>query len=403
MYIILIEKSGQNTMHNIIDKDDKMSKIGILTFHYSNNYGGVLQAEALYKTIVSLGYQAEIINYIPTSYKPQNILRNLGKRRILYELKTPLNFFKKIRIMNKYNKNITHKFNEYRQKNMKLSKQVNEDSLYSILNNYSKIIVGSDQVWNPSQRTSPIYFLDFKDKYSGYKYSYAADSTISTIDKNDKERIENSLSEFKSISVRNEHSKDFVEALLNKTPLIVSDPTLLYDFGSKKDNSVDTLENIKTSYILVYTLGEEIVGTNFEAIRMIKNKYPNYKVYSIKSTSRSFDLDTVSDKVFYDLDPSEWINLIKNASFMFTDSFHGVLFSLKYQIPFLSYYTEELRASRFIDLSKRYKIDTFIVQNVSEIGKKKSIEFTPDFNDIHEIIDKQNALSIDFLKDNLGN
>lgn len=59
-----------------------MNKIGILTFHYSNNYGGVLQALALQKVLQSRGYNVEIINYIPSRYNPSKITNSLGLKKI---------------------------------------------------------------------------------------------------------------------------------------------------------------------------------------------------------------------------------------------------------------------------------------------------------------------------------
>lgn len=373
-----------------------MGKIGILTFHYSNNYGGVLQAIALQNTLRGLGYDVEVINYIPKSYKPYNVIGNLGIRKNIFLNKLKnlniYNMAKKIKIMNKYCDSIINKFNIYRGKNMCLSEKVDEDSLLSILNNYSAIIVGSDQVWNPSQRKSPIYFLDFVDKYKGKKISYAADSTIKDVSNEDLSRMKKALSEFNYISVRNDHSNEFVKTVINKEVEIVADPTLLYDF-----ENVEKARDEEPEYILTYVLGKEINGSHNKAIEKIRNKYGNIPVYSIKIPTVNFDLSHFADKVFYDLNPDEWISMFRNAKFIYTDSFHGVLFSLKYHKPFLAYYTEKLRSTRFIDLGKRYDIDKYIVQNVSDIDDNKLLDILPDFNTIDKIIDLQKQSSLNFL------
>lgn len=59
-----------------------MKKIGILTFHYSNNYGGVLQCYALYSYLKSKNKNVEIINYIPSNYKNDSILHSTGLKKI---------------------------------------------------------------------------------------------------------------------------------------------------------------------------------------------------------------------------------------------------------------------------------------------------------------------------------
>ena len=379
-----------------------MEKIGILTFHYSNNYGGVLQAYSLHNTVKSLGYEVEIINYIPSNYKPYNVIgnlelkKNLDRKRIKeLNLSTIL---KKANIMNKYCNSIINKFNKYRDNNMNLSRRVDEYSLDSLLNEYSSIIVGSDQVWNPSQRKSHIYFLDFGDKYKGKKISYAPDSTIKDVSKEDLEHLKTALSEFHHISARNDHSYEFIKTVIHKEAEIVADPTLLYDF-----NNVENTKDKNEEYILTYILGKEIEGSHDTAIEKIRDKHGNIPVYSIKIPTMVFDLSSFADKIFYDLNPDEWINMFRNAKFVYTDSFHGVLFSLKFHKPFLAYYTEKLRATRFIDLGNRYGIDKYIVQNIAEIEDKQALHEKPDFKSIDKIIDLQRKSSIEFLKKSLSN
>ena len=267
---------------------------------------------------------------------------------------------------------------------MKLSRQVDENSLKKILKEYETIIVGSDQVWNPSQRKKPEYFLNFGDAFKGKKISYAADSTIKEIDDEDVENLRKLLMDFSFISVRNNHSYCFAKSLVDKEINVVADPTILYDF---KDFNIK--EENKEEYILTYILGKEIEGTHMKAIEKIKKIYGDLPVYSIKIPTMNFDLYDFADKEFYDLDPVEWLNIFRNARFVYTDSFHGVLFSLKYHKPFLAYYTEKLRATRFIDLGKRYDIEKYIVTNVEEIDKKRSLDVKIDFEIIDKLLEKQ--------------
>lgn len=367
-----------------------MSKIGILTFHYSNNYGGVLQALSLQKTIELMGFDTEIINFIPSYYRPILIRNTLGiNRNNLFNKKNfnLINLFRKYIIAKKYNKKITDKFNEFRKNEMKLSKQVDEVSIISILKNYDAIVVGSDQIWNPSQRKNREYFLDFGKYFTGKKISYSADSTLKEIDKDDFDKLRNNLLDFDYISVRNEHSFEFVYNVIGTKVDIVTDPTINYNFN------IDYKE-IKNSYILTYILGREIKGTNARAINKIKEVYGNLPVYSIIIPTMDFELPNYSDKIFYDLDPYEWLSMIKNATFFYTDSFHGVLYSLKYNIPFLAYYSEKLRSSRFIDLGMRYNIEKYIVQNIDEIDLKNSLRDKPDFQSINNLLYEHRQYSI---------
>lgn len=378
-----------------------MTKIGILTFHYSNNYGAVLQALSLQHTIELLGYDVEIINFIPSDYKPTNFIYNLGLRKNIFRNKLKdlnlIKIFKKVSIMKDHSRDITNKFDSYRSNEMQLSKKVDENSLNTILNNYDIIVVGSDQVWNPSQRTKIEYFLNFGETFQGKKISYAADSTIKEINNRDINDIRIALNDFSFISVRNEHSYSFVKSIIDKDVHIVADPTIIYDlqYNSSRD--------IKENYILTYVLGEEIRGTHYNALEKIKREYGNLPVYSIKIPTMNFELSNYADKVFYDLGPIEWLNLIKNANFVYTDSYHGILFSLKYHRPFLAYYTERMRATRLVDIGKRYGIEKYIVQSVEEIESIRSIEIKPDYKIIDDLLEKHKQYSLDFLIEALRN
>lgn len=387
---MLIRWCGRSNTRSV-----KMAKIGILTFHYSNNYGAVLQALSLQRAIELLGYDVEVINFIPSKYRPTNFINNLGLRKNIFKNKLKnldiIKIFKKFSIMKKYGNDITNKFDSYRSNEMQLSKKVDENSLNTILNNYDIIVVGSDQVWNPSQRTRIEYFLNFGDTFQGKKISYAADSTIKEIDSRDMDSLRRALNDFSFISVRNEHSNSFVKAITDKDVHVVADPTIIYDLQNISNR------DIKEDYILTYILGEEIKGSHDKALEKIKREYGNLPVYSIKIPTMNFELSNYADKVFYDLGPIEWLNLVKNANFIYTDSYHGVLFSLKYHRPFLAYYTERMRATRLVDIGKRYGIEKHIVQSVEEIESMRSIEIKPDYKIIDDLIEKHKQYSLNFL------
>jgi len=373
----------------------EMRKIGILTFHYSNNYGGVLQTVALQNTVKSMGYDAEIIHFIPKSYRPINtvdylsLVKNIIKGRP--DDPNIFNTIKKILIVKIHSNNIMLKFNSFKAREMKLSRRVDDDSIRAILDGYDLIVVGSDQVWNPSQRIRPEYFLNYGDEFKVNRISYAADSTIKEVEPEVVDSLRTALSRFCYISVRNEHSFEFVKAVTGKESEIVADPTILYEFQNT------TTKNDK-EYILAYVIGKEINGTHVKALEKIKQTYGALPVYSIKVPDMKAEPSGYADKVMYELGPEEWMNMLRNAKFVYTDSYHGVIFSLKYHTPFLAYYTEELRATRFLDIGKRYNIEKYIVKSVEEIDLKESLKKEPDFSLTDAVFKKQKEYSLEFLK-----
>lgn len=376
-------------------------KIGVLTYHYSTNYGGVLQCYSLYDYLMKCGYDVEVINFIPDNYNTR-VLSNIGFKSIFnngISFGDIRSLIQRVIIKLKYSKNLSNNFNLFREQNMKLSSRVNENQLESILKNYDFVIVGSDQIWGPGQRSLPHYFLGYQIE-TLKKISYAADSTISDVEDQYIEKLRAEIIDFKAISVRNQHSYDFVKRISDIEPKIVADPTLLIDFDNFK-HSLDNKLSDK-EYILIYTLGGELNGSNKKAIEKIKKEYGEIHVYSIINLDRKFSPCDYCDRVFYDINPEQWVSLFYNAKFIFTDSYHGTLFAIKYEKPFLAYYVEEIRRTRFDDIASRYKIDSFIVSNIEDIDKKGSLKKYPEFNRIHEIIEEQRTLSRQFLNDELN-
>jgi hypothetical protein len=318
-------------------------------------------------------------------------------RNIEIEDFSPRNFAVRVNAKRKYNKEITGEFDSFRNSYLGLSNQVNENNVHTILPDYRTIIVGSDQIWGPVERNRSIYFLGF-DEFKGNKVSYAADSTIAEVSEEHIDKLRRELGDFDRISVRNKHSQKFVETVIGEKPPIVADPTLLWDFNELGRGFMGDSD----PYILVYVLGKDINGSNRKAIEEIKRIYGNLKVYAIVIPTMKFNICDYADKVFYDLGPEEWLDMIRNATFVYTDSFHGTLFSLKFHKPFLAYYAEEMRATRFIDLAERYQIGRYIVSSVDEIEAKGSLLETPDFATIDQLIEEHRAFSIRFLEEALG-
>ncbi len=382
-----------------------MNKTGILTYHYSNNYGGVLQSYALYRFLRSFAMDVELIDYVPFSYRANSVMHNIltstGLRKnplnINLEDFIPRSFMKRVKVKIKYNMRIGRKFDLSRSLCLKSSIRVDESTINRVLPEYRTIIVGSDQIWGPFERNRQVYFLGFDD-FKGKKVSYAADSTTAEVSEEHFDKLRRELGDFDSISVRNEHSQKFVETVIGKKVPIVVDPTLLWDFNELGHGFMNDSE----PYILVYVLGKDINGSNEKAIEKIKRVYGDLRVYAVVIPTMKFNICDYADEVFYDLGPEEWLDMIRNAAFVFTDSFHGTLFSLKFHKPFLAYYAEQMRATRFIDLGKRYQIERYIVNSVDEIDTKGSLLQTPDFVAIDQNIEEHRAFSILFLEDTLG-
>lgn len=383
-------------------------KIGILTFQHATNYGAVLQLYGLYQQILLMGYDVEVIDYIPPWYVRKSLKETLRAAGIRDLKKNPTianvrMFFRRFIVTSEYQETYIIGFEQF-VKSMKLSDRCTDKDWREILCRYDIIIVGSDQVWNRMNQERNVYFLDIATEESPKidktfkKISYAADSTTDAVDKRYVDKLRRELSDFDAISVRNPHTQRFVYKILGRNPIVVPDPTVLYEYDSIIDD-----ENAKnTPYILAYVLGAPINGGHKQALNKIKEKYgdiPIIQVVMIRQYGFTI-LDEATEKR-YNCRPDEWVTLIKNANCVYTDSYHCIMFALKYHVDFIAYYSSEERAERLIDMKVRYKLENKIVGSVEEMLATNSIEQTIDFNYVDEKFKEEKNIGENFLKTQL--
>ena len=289
-----------------------MKKILIFTINTDDNFGNRLQNYAVQETFKKYNLMAETV--------------------------LNCHHLTQIRYLIKYPKKIAKKFLFFRPKFARHNKFVNFDKKYikkskyniyknnipkKILQEYDYYITGSDQVWNPNfGRTSDIDFLTFlpKEKRNAISASFG----ISDIPETYKEKYKKNLSEMNLISVREDRAKEIIEELTGRKDVeVLVDPTMLltaneWDKIAKKPTKLK-----KKKYILNYYLGEMS-----EERKNIINKVAkenNCEIINLMDERNSL----------YASGPSEFLYLIKNAFLVCTDSFHGVVFSIIYNTPFI--------------------------------------------------------------------
>lgn len=363
-------------------------KIGILTFHFGINYGGVLQCYGLQQYLESIGHCVEIINFIPPGFRYRSPISEIISRHVSFEKFRYA--IKKIQYAGLQKK----EFEVFRKKYLKLSCMYDLKKLGEISTDYDAVIVGSDQVWTPSYHACGAYFLSPLVNYSGKRVSYAPCCAINTLIDENVVKLKRSLQKFSHISVRNTETQCFVKRLTGENPPLVVDPVMLWDF----DRLIYKKPLIKEKYVLTYILGNEIDGGHQKIVQRIRKKYKDTKIVSIILTENHPKLFSWADKVYWHSSPQEWLNLFYNASFVYTDSFHGVLFSIKFKKQFVAYYAEKLRASRFIDLARRYNLESHIVKSVEDFENKNTIHSTIDYTALAVLFDRDIDLSKKYIE-----
>ena len=368
-------------------------KAGIVTFHYGDNFGGVLQALATQLVFESCGLDTEIINYIPISHhrrlrfwKGWGLGRNGFDRRV----------FQARYIRLRYERAISRKFESYRQLHMMRSQEVSDLLGFQEINrNYDILVSGSDQIWHLERST--IYFLDTSTGFEGKKISYGSccgHSAQSDAEAQDKRRL---LEDYSMISVRNKFSADVIQSLTGRQPTVVADPTMLLDMKGLESEFKLPFDK----YILLYCLGKEIDGTHRRMIQEIRRRMGDIPVVAVVASSHKPQRIAAANQTYYAIDPGEWLTLIRGASFIYTDSFHALLFAIRYDVPALAYYKEAQRAERLLDFAARSRVEAYVTDSVDRAVKSEGWEL-PYALEVKENIAKHVSESKQFLKDALS-
>lgn len=296
-------------------------KVGILTFHRALNYGAVLQALGLVKTVEKLGKEATIIDYrcktIEDDYKNIKIEKGSVIKDIVNSM---LSYSTRKRKKNS--------FRMFCNNNLNLSSKAyySKEDLLKLNEECSTFITGSDQVWDDKcANFDEAFFLTFVND-SSKKNSYAASFAFGELPKGLECEYKNRLEDFNSISVREEKGKDIFSTLLNKNIHIDLDPTLLLDKEEWMSYTEKSTESEK--YILIYTVNQPRELFSY-AEELSKNT--GYKLIYINDSLKK----KVNAEYRRGVSPSEFLTLFANAEYVLTNSFHGTAFSIIYEKKFI--------------------------------------------------------------------
>jgi hypothetical protein len=375
-------------------------RIGILTFHFGMNYGAVLQCYALQHYLKLQGYEVEIINFNPINNNDQKkTLYTILKKSIKSWIKNcwrlllhPYIYYCGI--------NQKKKFQHFRHHRLNQTRPYRFDELKYIEKEFEAIIVGSDQIWNKSQHSHGAYFLSPFTSFKGLRISYSPCCAVNSIEDNNSTFLANSLKAFDALSVRNKETFQFVKGLAAIEAPIVIDPVMLVEFDELI--GVNPKKTIDKSYILAYVLGSEIDGGHKKTIDQIKKKHGKKPVYSIILSGNKPHIFSWADKTLSNVSVKDWLRLLYHAGFIYTDSFHGVLFALKFKKEFLAYYKEKTRSSRFIHLIDRYQLSEHIVDSYETALQKKSFHKSVDYENLMPLIEQDIDRSKQYLHNALS-
>ena len=308
------------------------NKVGIVSCYFKYNYGSMLQAYATKKILDNNNIPNETIDITA------NVDFAKGKKKYYLSQVTNYKFIKskfgmvKLKFHKKLKKDLgkncairDEKFKEFcNMFNLTPKTKTYLELTEMAKENYSDVIVGSDQLWLPVNVVADYYTLNWVPDDIN-KISYATSFGISQVPTKYRTMYNSFLNRINYLSVREETGVKMVEDLSNNKAKLVCDPTLL--LTKEEWNEIVAKERIiKDKYILCYFLGNNIDFRKFA--EKIKEK-TGYIIVSLNHTDEYMKYsDIFADIAPYDVGPSEFINLIQNAEYVCTDSFHATVFSL---------------------------------------------------------------------------
>ena len=358
-------------------------KVGIMTITNDKpNYGNRLQNYAVQKVLESIGCEAETINNINKRVitKPYKVFIKNIISSVYYNMSS----FEK----NKLNTFLREKrFHDFDKKYVKKSKySVTETNIPKDLPDfYDYFVCGSDQVWNPSfYFNSKLDFLTFAKK--GQRISYSASFGISEIPEEKKANYKEWINGLDYISVREEAGADIVKDLTGREATVLVDPTLMLTNKEWRSIAKKPKLNLEQKFILTYFLGPASDETKKKIEDFAKEK--NLKVINLLDKKNKF---------IYSVDPSEFVYLIDNCELMCTDSFHGCVFSIILNTPFVVFERKskgKSMNSRIDTLLKLFSMQDRLAKNITSNSKA----FEMNFDNVESVLEKERKRAKEFLK-----
>lgn len=304
-----------------------MKKASIITMQYINNYGSVLQALATQEVLASVGYESEFVNYTREnctySFLKKQVYkgyRSCGGIRSFYPV-TKMLQARWCLITKKRNK----VFDLFRKQYIKLSEEYS--SAQELIDHppvADVYITGSDQTWNIEYNGGVLgeYFLNYAPK-NAKKIALSVSIGMEHIPKEFTEEMSYYVKNYNGVSVREESAVTVLRELGYNNAVHILDPTLI--LSAEEWIQLLHLKKSEKSYVLVYQLNENKDMLNF-AVRLAQDHDLELVILSVLKCR------TVNYKhtVVRNCNPEQFLEFIKNAQYVVTDSFHGTAFSFNF-------------------------------------------------------------------------
>lgn len=391
-----------------------MDKIGIAAVTYKENFGSALQTYATQYTLEKMGYDAQI-------FEIKGVHRQIHIKKLLYyagrmfdpvELKYLLaNLKSRSRKSasasgDQYAQNMIIRKNVYADFNKKWNKMLPLVKGWSGLSKQASemkaVVVGSDQLWRPSNIVGCYFTLEFVPD-NVKKIAFSTSFGVPELPSNLHKHANKFLSRIEHISVRENSGADIVKKECGRDATVVCDPTMMLT-AEEWMHIQDEKPFAEGKYILMYLMGD-----NPEQREFVKklSKTTGCRIIGLLhgATYISYDED-VADEKPYDVGPSEFVNLIRNADYVCTDSFHCCVFSILNSTKFFAF-RRWPDGSKFSANDRLYTLLQFTGLERRMLMGDEDVESCAsddiDFGPVLEKVAEKRKMSMEFLVNALNN
>ena len=376
-----------------------MKKIGLVTFFQNYNYGSVLQCFAMQSVLEELGCEVKelkqtekglywfvrrlfikIAFVISCIFYPERFIKY--KRYLQESQRSCLDISTNVRFwFDSFVSNYLHS------ENVSFYQMKKDDSFHLF-------ICGSDQVWSLSApMLNPFMFLQFASKAK--RVSYAASTGTDIIPPWYKRRLKRYIDSFDYVSVREPSLIPSLKSIdCNKVQSHL-DPTLLRtsEFWIKNSSLCPAVKS--KNYIVLFFLNKP----SFIAIKHIKQVIKNQTIAIYAFPYQFESYHEISDRIQkIDVSPTEFIRVFSDAELIFTDSFHGVAFSINLKKEFYVYNREYAAGTsqnaRIECVLKQFNLSSRLILDPQQDGEM--------IGDYSNILEKERQRSLKYLKEVLS-
>ncbi|MBQ4406566.1 MAG: polysaccharide pyruvyl transferase family protein [Bacteroidales bacterium] len=361
-------------------------KIGILTFTLNFNYGAGLQAFALSEFLKSEGHEVVILNI-----RRQNVEKwinsKLSCKRKIYNFgknvaKHCLNYWKKDSFCQTENmlRDRLVFMDFFTQYTCHTRKYYTDEEIKEDLPIADLYIVGADQVWNPLNTDNRLFtyycsFLPDNVKRISYAASFGGSKQLK-LSQEQVVTIKSLLQKFSAISVREDIGIDILKETFGiDNGVEVLDPTFLPDV-SVYEKIAKTSKIDGQGYIFSFKF-----NPNKEWYNSLKSisKQTGFKVRTdwAKSKYRGFYFNPV-------LPVQDWMQLIKSAEFIWTDSFHCMVFCILFHKNFVVTPSYKGGEGRILSLLKKIGLESRFIFKCEDVVSSRIWDERIDYSKVDE-------------------